>query len=248
MARKKTAKPAETPVPKKRFRLVTNRRRRRARANPSPSSAPRANPPIGSDFVNVLLPGFAAYTATRFIQRIVYTMVQRRWPKLGKHAHAAAGAIAFGGVWFFAHKVKSLARFHDGVVMGSGVAAFQGVAQCYLPKYGWLTSDCKAEDVARKNGNGAAALPPGTTVATPEAEGMDEYSYLEAELDAIDGGRRAAPARTIAPRKATRHPVAAAMKVAGTNAGMASDMDDDLLSELGDDEDVDDLYSGAFEN
>ncbi len=222
--------------------LAANRRRRRARKNPDGAPArgnPAANPPIASDFTHVLLPGFAAYAATRVLTRIVYTFVQKRWPKLGKHAAAAAGAASFAGVWFFAHKVKKLAPYHDGVVMGSGVAALHGAAQCYLPKkYSWLLADCQPEDVAPLP---AAAQQP--LVSAPSAPAGDEYSYLEAQLDAMEGAgdRRTRIAR---PPKATKTPVANVMSATG---GDASDtLDPDLVDELDDGEDVDDLYSGAF--
>jgi hypothetical protein len=184
------------------------------------------------------LPGFAAFALTRVLARIVFTLVQKRWPKLGKHAHAAAGAAAFGAVWFLGHKIKPLAKYHDGIVMGSFTAATLGVAQCYMPKkYSWLLADCKPSDVM--------ALPPPTTdttgPSTPTA-GDDEYSYLEAQLEAMEGsGSR--DARTAAPPRASRTPVANAMAMAGGGGNVQ--LDPDLMEELGE-EGVDDLYSGSF--
>lgn len=239
-AKAKKEKAAPAAVPTKR-NLAANRRRRKARKNPEGGSrALAANPPIAADFTHVLLPGFAAYAATRVLSRIVYSIVQKRWPKLGKHAAAAAGAAGFGAVWLFAHKVKKIAAYHDGVVMGAGVAALHGVAQCYLPaKYSWLLADCKPSDVAPAvTTNGGAQLP----ASSAPAVAGDEYSYLEAQLDAMEGGgdRRTRIAR---PPKAHRTPVADAMAFS-TNGG--GDLDPDLAGELENDEDVDDLYSGSF--
>jgi hypothetical protein len=195
--------------------------------------------------MHVLLPGFGAYAATRVIQRIVYSLVQKRWPKLGKHAHALAGVAGFGGVWFFAHKVKRLAAYHDGIVMGSGVAALHGVASCYLPaKYSWLLADCRPEDVA-------AAKPATQLLPAPAPQvlpaGDDEYSYLEGQLDAMEnsGSNRA---RTISAPRSSSRPVASAMRVAAQNSSPSAELDPDLTDALEPGEDVDDLYSGAFEN
>lgn len=234
-------KPQENP-PKKKRGLAAIRRARRAKAakrNPAPAAA---NPPIAVDFTHVLLPGFGAYGLTRVLQRIVYTLVQKRWPKLGKHAHAAAGVVSFGGVWFLGHRIKRLEPFHDGIVMGSGIAALQGIAQTYLPKkYSWLLSDCRPEDVAPAKPQNQ--LPPTTQQQLAPAEGDDEYSYLEEQLDALErsGSRRV---RSIPPPKAKGKPVASAMHMAA-GADDGAELDPDLFEELGG-EDIDDLYSGAF--
>jgi hypothetical protein len=238
-AKTKAAKPA--PAAKKPKHLAANRRRRRARANPS--GGPAANPPITTDLVEVLLPGFGAYAATRVLSRVVYSLVQKRWPKLGKHAAAIAGAAAFGGVWFFAHKVKALAKYHDGVVMGSGVAALHGIASCYLPaKYSWLLADCRPEDVAAaKSSARMASIEPLDIDGGP----IDEYSHLEAQLDEMEDSGSKRPRTVSAPRPSAR-PVADALRRAADNDSSV-ELDPDL-SEALDGESVDDLYTGAFEN
>ena len=166
--------------------LATNRRRRQSRRNPG---SVVANPPAGQDFMRVLLPGFGAYAATRVLQRIVYQLVQKRWPKLGKHAHALAGAAAFGGVWFGAHRVKRLEAYHDGIVAGSAIAALHGIAACYLPaKYAWLISDCKPSDAK------APALPASTISELPAGPvAADDFDFLESEMDEVErsGSKRA---------------------------------------------------------
>ena len=232
--------PEENPTPKKKRGLATIRRARRARAarrNPAPATA---NPPIVADFTHVLLPGFAAYGLTRILQRIVYTLVQKRWPKFGKHAHAAAGVLGFGSVWWLGHKIKFVEPYHDAVVMGSGIAALQGVAQTYLPKkYSWLLSDCRPEDVAPTQ----ATLQAKNQQMLEEPTEGDEYSYLEDQLGELErsGSRRT---RAVAPGKPSQRPVAQAMqRAAGPKDGAR--LDPDLLEELAG-ENVDDLYTGAF--
>jgi len=232
MAKAKHRASSTTPK-KKSGGLAAIRRRRRLRANPAPerTSRARANPPLGSDITSVLLPGFGAYALTRVLQRIVYTVVQKRWPKLGKHAHAAAGVAAFGGVWFFAHRIAAVAKYHDGIVMGSGVAALHGIAQCYLPKkYSWLLADCKSSDVLSLPATDDATTSSSAKANSP-AVGDDEYSYLERQLDAMSGDARV---RTM--------PGARGANAMTTDGGA---LDPALTEELGD-EDIDDLYTGAF--
>ncbi|MBT8453912.1 MAG: hypothetical protein KJO40_18265 [Deltaproteobacteria bacterium] len=169
--------------------LAANRQRRRTRKI--------ANPPIAQDLTHFILPGFAAYGATRLLSRIVYSVIQKRWPKLGKHAGALAAVGAFGGSWFLAHRIKRLEGYHDAIVVGSGIAALQTVVRTYVPKYGWVVSDYKPEDL------GPTAPPKQlesredeVAAAAGEFAG-DEFSYLEAELEAIeaaDARKHAMPA------------------------------------------------------
>lgn len=232
---KKPAAPSESPAKKPSVGLAANRKKRRVRKNPAPPRAVVANPPALADLTGVLLPGFGAYAATRALQRVVYQIVQRKWPKLGKHAHAASGVAAFAGVWFLGHKIQRLAKYHDGIVMGSGVAAMQGVAQAYLPeKYKWLLSDCKPSDVKR-------ALPAPVTASLPATREHDEYGYLDDQLDAIGdlGGTIDAP-------RPSRAPVADAMTTAADADESDAELDPDLAGILGNGEGVDDLYSGSF--
>lgn len=233
---KANKKPAEN-QPKSRG-LAANRRRRRARAVAAPRPrAPRANPPASSDLTHVLLPGFIAYAGTRVLQRIVYSLVQKRWPKWGKHAHAVTGLATAGAAWFGAHRISKVAPYHEGVLAGTSIAALHGAASAWLPaKYNWLLADCKPSDVA------PVTAPNQPRPIEPSAAAGDEYSYLEDMLEDTPRTARAA-----APPKASRTPVANAMKMAA-GADDGADLDPDLMSELGDDEDVDDLYTGPFGN
>lgn len=103
--------------------------------------APKRNPPIGVDVVQFILPGFAAFAATRLGTKIVTAQIAKRWPKAAKHAGAIASVGTFAAAWYGAHKVKYLDRYHDAVVVGSGLAALQNLVQLYLPKVGALLGD-----------------------------------------------------------------------------------------------------------
>ncbi len=218
--------------------LAANRRRRRARKRATPA-APRSNPPIGRDLAHVILPGFAAYAVTRFLSRIVYMLVQKRYPRAGKHVAAAAAAAGFGAAWLLAHRVKKLEGYHDGIVVGSGIAALQTVARTYLPgKYAYIVSDYHPSDIM-------SAAPPKmarrVAHAAPTSGVGDEFDYLEAEAEAVE----AAPS-----------PASAARAGGAPNGGQSisdflqgtanGELDQDISVELGDDEDLDDLYSGSF--
>jgi hypothetical protein len=226
---------------KKTGTLAANRSKRARRATVVKRANPAAaNPPVTSDLLNVVLPGFGAYAASRTVSRVAFSLVQKRWPKLGKHAHALAGVASFGGVWLLAHRFKRLAKYHDGIVVGSGIAALHGLAQAYLPaKYRWLLTDPKPEDVA------APALPVRAAVALP-APAIDEDLGSEDDdfsrmLERME--RNASKVtRTIAPPRPSSAPIANAMSLADDGDG---DLDPDLAATLGD-EDVDDLYSGSF--
>lgn len=218
--------------------LAANKRRRQAR---NPSKSLTVNPPVGRDITHVLLPGFGAYAVTRFLSRVVYSMVQKRSPKLGKHAGALAALAGFGGAWFFAHKIKKIEDYHDGIIIGSGIAALQTIVRTYTPKYGWIVSDYKPGDVDAPPK--AAQIAAANKAAELEnmksqlegSEGWDEYSHLEAQLDAMAG------------TKTTRAPSVASLvgkPMAGDDD--SADYDPDLMSVLDDDEDMDDLYGGTF--
>lgn len=239
--RKKKSKPTE-PVAKRRKKRRTTLTKivRSTETRTNPAGAPRV-----SDLTQVILPGFAAFSVTKVLQRIVYSVVQKRWPKLGKHAHALSGVLAFGGLWYFAHKVKALANYHDGILIGSGIAAGHGIAQCYLPqKYNWLLADCKPGDVK-------PIAPPADSGTNQIAEASptegDEYSYLEAQLEEMERGTSKRERVVRGPRGNGR-PVAAGMHQATAGQDNSNTLlDPDLVEELGN-EAVDDLYTGAFAN
>lgn len=231
MAKAAASKSSES-KPKKGGGLAAYRKRRRARQEARANPSPRSNPGIVADFTHVLLPGFAAYAATRFLQRVIYTIVQKRWPKYGKHAHAAAGLVAAGGVWWQGHRIKALAPYHDSIVSGAAIAAVQGVIQTYVPRLGWVVSDCKPEDV-RGVGAGGAQQQMTAPSSTSAYNSGDPLDYLEDDMPRQGRGRGA--------------PVASPMDDVAADDGNV-ELDPDIAEELGVNEDVGDLYSGAFAN
>lgn len=247
---------------KKAGSIAANRQKRKARRNPAAEPvarrSARVNPPALHDLTHVVLPGFGAYAASRVAQRIAFTVVGRRWPRLARHTHAAAGLLSFGAAWMLAHRWSRLAKYHDGILVGTGVAALHGLAQAYLPaKYNWLLADCKTSELG--TGTGTSSSAPSLEARQVAARnsrmadltgkpmssaGDDEFAYLDDEVE--DAAR--APFQTVSPPKAVRAPVAAALKVADRNdEGDASKFDVDLADLLEPGESVDDLYSGAFE-
>lgn len=161
--------------------LAGYRKRRRRRSNPSTAIA-RSNPAFLDDAKDAIMPGFVSYAGTRLLSRIVFMLVSRRWPRAGKHVAAASSVVSFLAAWFAAHKIKRLAKYHDGIVIGSGIAALSTVARTYLPKYGWIVADYSANDYA---GNNTAPTTPPGELEEPEASG-DEFDYMEAELAAFE--------------------------------------------------------------
>lgn len=95
---------------------------------------PKRNPPLMTDIASYLIPGIAAFALDRFVTRVAAMQIAKRWPKLAKHAGAIAAIGTFGAAWYGAHKVKYLEKYHHPIVIGTGLAALQSLAQIYLPK------------------------------------------------------------------------------------------------------------------
>lgn len=154
----------------------------------NPSSEPRHNPPLFTDIVEFVAPGFAGFAITRFATRVAATQIEQRKPSWGKHAGAAASLASFLGAWLLAHKWKWLEKYHTPIVVGSAIAALQSLIQLYLPKLGWMVADATPELEA-------TAATEGQLTATPEMqlqpvdEDPNEYVYN----DAYDSGRYGRP-------------------------------------------------------
>jgi hypothetical protein len=116
--------------------------RRVAKKNPSrPRSSLVSNPPALQDLTELVLPSLAGYGATRFVARILYSRLIKRWPKFAKHGAVLSSIATAAAAWFLVHRFKRLAKYHTPVVIGSSIAAAQAVLQSYLPKFGWIVSD-----------------------------------------------------------------------------------------------------------
>jgi hypothetical protein len=109
-------------------------------------TSPKHNPPLFTDLVEYVAPGFGGFAATRFLTRVASTQVAQRAPSWGKHAGAVASVGSFLAAWFLAHKVKWLEKYHTPIVVGSAIAALQSLLQLYLPNaLGWMVSDATPE-------------------------------------------------------------------------------------------------------
>lgn len=102
---------------------------------------PKRNPPPMTDLAEVILPGFAAFAAARVVTRMATVQISKRYPKAGRHAGAIASVGSFVAAWFGAHRIRYLAKYHDAIVIGTGLAAMQSLVQLYLPKLGAALGD-----------------------------------------------------------------------------------------------------------
>lgn len=102
---------------------------------------PKRNPPLATDVVEYMLPGFAAFVASRVATRMVTSQIARRYPSMVKHTGAIAAVGTFAAAWLGAHRVKALAKYHHPIVIGTALAAAQSLVQIYLPGLSKLIGD-----------------------------------------------------------------------------------------------------------
>src|SRR5262245_51488797 len=76
------------------------------------------NPPLLTDILEFVGPGFGSFAATRFLTRLATSQIAQRKPSWGKHAGALASAGSFFAAWFLGHKVRWLERWHTPIVVG----------------------------------------------------------------------------------------------------------------------------------
>jgi hypothetical protein len=144
------AKREEVAAPKKR---ATKAKRVRSRRRPNPDAAPSTvialagNPPMMTDLLEFIIPGFGGFAATKFLARIVEVQLSKRYPKVGKHAAVASTVASFLAAWFLLHRIERLKKYHTPAVVGSAIAALQTIVKTYLPKYGWMVSDVQPSEV-----------------------------------------------------------------------------------------------------
>jgi len=151
--------------------------------------------------------------------------VGKRFPKFGKHAGAAASVGSFLAAWLLAHRWRPLEKYHTPIVVGAGLAALQSLVQIYLPRLGWIVSDCTPE-LAQGTDPNAAALAAGDQNAAalaagdqPDFEAIDEgelermsqesgwYSYNDArdpgQYASAPRAKKSAPQQKAAQQQAT---------------------------------------------
>src|SRR5574337_1118939 len=105
-------------MPSHLVRRYKGRKKRRKSREDGGGSRPRSNPPLFTDLVEFVGPGFAAFAVSRFGTRILATQVGQRKPSWGKHAGGVAAVSAFLGAWLLAHRVRMLEKYHTPIVVG----------------------------------------------------------------------------------------------------------------------------------
>jgi hypothetical protein len=128
----------------------------------------------GQELVEQVGPGVAAYTAARLLHRLAFVLVSKKWPNMAKHAGVISSVATFAATWFLGHKVKLLAKYHQPIVVGTGIAAAQGLLQAYVPKIGWMVSDIDPDQYISRL--------PGATPVLPEMD-LDETGLLDSMGD-----------------------------------------------------------------
>lgn len=162
---------------------------KRRKRSSSSDAAPRHNPPLMSDLVEWVAPGFAGFAATRFLTRIATTQVEKLKPDYGKHAGALASAGSFLASWFLANKVGLLERYQMQLTVGSAIAAIQSLIQIYIPRLGWMVSDATPdlliESSEKTSADDAATSHISQLDLKPTDEDPNEFVYN----DMFDAGR-----------------------------------------------------------
>lgn len=159
--------------------------RRYGKAKRNPGSAPKANPPLFTDLVEFVGPGFGGFAVGRFVTRVASTQIAQRAPSWGKHAGAAGAVGTFLAAWFLGHKVKWLEKYHTPITVGAAIAAIQSLIQLYLPSLGWVVSDATPEIAAAATATQGLAVAPVNPNLLPTNDDPNEFTYN----DSYDAGR-----------------------------------------------------------
>ncbi len=178
------------------------------------------NPPLFTDLVQFVAPGFAGFAATRFATYVASTQIAKRAPKWAKHAGAASSVGSFLGAWFLAHKVKWLEKYHTPLVVGSAIAMLQSLIQLYVPRLGWMISDASPEITTGAAAGALTAQQPPMQQLRPTDYDPNEFTYN----DEFDQGRYAPTG--VSPK--------ASSATSGPGGPAPQDADDDDLPDLAD--------------
>lgn len=162
-----------------------HRRYGKRRKRSSTSSVPRNNPPLMSDLVEWVAPGFAGFAATRFATRIAATQVEKLKPDMGKHAGAAVSVGSFFAAWFLSTKLKYFEKYQTPITVGAAIAAIQSLIQLYIPKIGWMIADATPDLVDAITTPDPTQLAVANLDLKPTDEDPNEYVYN----DTYDAGR-----------------------------------------------------------
>jgi len=94
--------------------------------------------------------GFAGYAATRFISRMAYSQVIKRFPGGADYAALIASAIGAAGTFFGTKYWSKVEDYHEAASVGAGIALLQTGVQTFLPKFSWIVSDVAPEQYVQK--------------------------------------------------------------------------------------------------
>jgi hypothetical protein len=106
---------------------------------------PKPNPNEDVGVLYNLGAGFGGYAVVRLFARMIYSQAIKRVPKLASHVHFAAGVLGATGVYFGSKYWKRMSEYHEGALIGAGIALLQTGVQTYVPKLGWIVSDISPE-------------------------------------------------------------------------------------------------------
>lgn len=99
----------------------------------------RHNPDLdAAEFTEKALPGGVAYAGTRFLSYATYRIAEKKAPTIAKHIAVGASVAAAGLAWAFGHRIKQLEKYYEPILIGTSVAAVQGILQSYLPQYSYF--------------------------------------------------------------------------------------------------------------
>src|SRR6185436_5339996 len=108
-------------------------RARKFRKHRRASGTPRPHPGFVGDLAHELLPAVAGFVGSRLSTRVLTLMLSPLRPKLARHAGALSSIGVFAAAYFGAHKIKALAKYQDGIVLGAGIGAAATIVQTYDP-------------------------------------------------------------------------------------------------------------------
>lgn len=138
--------------------------------------------------------GFAGYTVTRFISRIVYSQFIKRFPNGAPHAAVGAGLLGAIGTFVTTKYWKRTSDYHESALIGAGIALLQMILQTYIPKFGWVVSDIRPDQYSTAQQRTAQQRPQlpeadlGQILSTEqkiEIEPPDEHANGDFDLDAL---------------------------------------------------------------
>jgi hypothetical protein len=154
---------------------------RKYKKHKRPTGVPRSNPSSGwlKDLGHDVLPALAGFAGSRLISRMMTLAIHKKWPGAARHAGAISAIASFAGAAWGAHKIKSIEKYADGLVIGAGVGAAATILQTYVPKLGWMMAEVGTTELA-------PATPTPMPTADFDPEGGDDWGAYN---DAFDSGR-----------------------------------------------------------